>query len=147
MNTTMIDLNITESEWEVMRVIWADHPLTSREIIDRVLQVVDWKEGTVKSLINRLVKKDQIRKIKTDTVLKFEPTVKERDANTIRLDKLMSVVCTKERGKLIHHLIEANDISTKEIQSMVTLLEEKLKHAPEEVECQCLAGQCHCHLH
>lgn len=146
-NNHMVDINISDSEWEVMRVIWADHPLTSREIIDRVLHVVDWKEGTVKSLINRLVNKDQIRKIKTKTVLKYEPTLRECDANTIKLDKLISVVCTKKRASLIQHLIETNDISKKDIQSMMTLLEEKLAHAGEEVECQCLPGQCHCHLH
>ena len=71
------DLNISDSEWEVMRVLWADAPLTSREIIDRVLDILDWKEGTVKSLINRLINKENIQKIKTDTVLKYKPSISE----------------------------------------------------------------------
>ncbi|XJS10225.1 BlaI/MecI/CopY family transcriptional regulator [Aerococcaceae bacterium WGS1372] len=143
----ILDINISESEWEVMRVLWAEAPLTSREIIDRVLQVVDWKEGTVKSLINRLTSKAQIRKIKTDTVLRYEPTLKENYANTIKLDRTMSVVCTKERGNLISHLIENNDISKKDIKALIKQLNEKLVDAPDVVECRCLLGQCHCHLH
>ncbi|MGX7106357.1 BlaI/MecI/CopY family transcriptional regulator [Hutsoniella sourekii] len=49
---------ITDAEWEVMRIVWAQEGLTSREIIDRAQSVTNWKEGTLKSLINRLVSKN-----------------------------------------------------------------------------------------
>lgn len=141
------ELNISESEWEVMRVLWAESPLTSREIINRVLDIQGWKEGTVKSLINRLVNKDNIRKVKTETVLTYEPTIMEHQANYLKVDKMMSAVCTKERGNVISHLIEENNLSQDQIQELVDQLQGKLKTAPLEVKCECLPGQCNCHLH
>ena len=141
------DLNISDSEWEVMRVLWAQSPLTSREIINRVLDILDWKEGTVKSLINRLVNKENIRKVKTDTVLTYEPTIMEHEANYLKVDKMMTSVCTKERGNVMGHLIDKNTLSQDQIQAMINQLQEKIQTAPEEVQCECLAGQCHCHLH
>lgn len=141
------ELNISDSEWEVMRVLWAQSPLTSREIINRVMEILDWKEGTVKSLINRLVNKENIRKVKTDTVLTYEPTIMEHEANYLKVDGMMDSVCTKERSNVIGHLIDGNTLSQAQIQTLIQQLQEKSQSAPEDVECQCLAGQCHCHLH
>ena len=28
---------ITETEWEIMRIIWARHPVTANEIIERLM--------------------------------------------------------------------------------------------------------------
>ena len=53
----LIALEITPSEWFIMRTVWAHPFCTSREIIDTVLNLTSWKEGTIKSLINRLEKK------------------------------------------------------------------------------------------
>lgn len=141
------DLNISDSEWEVMRVLWADAPLTSREIIDRVLDILDWKEGTVKSLINRLVNKENIQKIETDTVLKYKPSISELEANRLKADKIFDSICTKERGSLIIHLVDTNQLSQDEIQELISKLQTKALSAPEEVACECAVGQCHCHLH
>ncbi|MBZ6526958.1 CopY/TcrY family copper transport repressor [Aerococcaceae bacterium DSM 111021] len=140
-------LTISDSEWEVMRVLWADAPLTSREIIDRVLDILDWKEGTVKSLINRLVKKNNIKKVKTDTVFKYQPTISEYEANHLKVNKVFDSVCTKERANVISHLVEDNTLSQTQIEQLIKQLEVKAQTAPIEVNCECLAGQCHCHLH
>src|SRR5687768_13175649 len=52
--------NISESEWEVMRVIWdkaAKDPITAQEIIDALTPRKDWSPRTIKTLLNRLVNK------------------------------------------------------------------------------------------
>ena len=51
------EMVITDAEWEIMRVIWANGQMTSREIIDTIHSISDWKEGTIKTLINRLTQK------------------------------------------------------------------------------------------
>ena len=48
---------ITEAEWELMRILWAHPNSTSREIIEIAQSFLEWKEGTIKSLLNRLTKK------------------------------------------------------------------------------------------
>ena len=49
---------ISETEWELMRVVWARSPLTAAEIIAE-LRTADptWHPKTVRTLLNRLVKK------------------------------------------------------------------------------------------
>jgi BlaI family penicillinase repressor len=77
---------ISESEWEVMRVLWdADRPLTAAEIIERVSQRLegrtDWKPKTVRTFLNRLAKKQVISAEKIGPVgfelLHYAPLVDE----------------------------------------------------------------------
>ncbi len=48
---------ITDSEWEVMRVVWTLNEATSNDIIDVLEKKKDWKPATTKTFIGRLVKK------------------------------------------------------------------------------------------
>jgi BlaI family transcriptional regulator, penicillinase repressor len=49
---------ISDAEWEVMQVLWqADGPLTANDVVDRVADRNRWNPRTVKTLLNRLVKK------------------------------------------------------------------------------------------
>lgn len=48
---------ISDSEWEIMKIIWVTNPCTSNEIVDKLSKSSDWKPKTIKTLINRLVKK------------------------------------------------------------------------------------------
>jgi predicted transcriptional regulator len=49
--------NISDAEWEVMRVVWANESCYSQVIIDVLQEKMDWKPATSKTLIGRLVKK------------------------------------------------------------------------------------------
>ncbi|MBT9003455.1 BlaI/MecI/CopY family transcriptional regulator, partial [Lactobacillus delbrueckii subsp. bulgaricus] len=49
---------ISDSEWEVMRIIWTLEPVSSTKIIQELQAKKDWSESTIKTLLRRLVKKD-----------------------------------------------------------------------------------------
>ncbi|RMD04021.1 hypothetical protein D9O40_03000 [Clostridium autoethanogenum] len=51
---------ISESEWEVMKVIWNKNPCSANKIVKQLENSTSWKSKTVKSLISRLLKKNVI---------------------------------------------------------------------------------------
>lgn len=53
-------VKISDSEWEVMRVIWTLGQTTAQEITSILGDSMDWKPATVKTLLGRLVKKEVI---------------------------------------------------------------------------------------
>lgn len=61
MTMTVTPIKISDSEWEVMRVIWTQESTTAQEIIDILGQTMDWKPATIKTLLGRLVKKEAVR--------------------------------------------------------------------------------------
>ena len=50
---------ISDSEYIIMDIIWSKHPIGSKEIIDQ-LDSSQWTPQTIKTLINRLLKKEII---------------------------------------------------------------------------------------
>lgn len=48
---------ISESEWEIMKLIWKTNPLTSEQIINSLSDKMNWSTQTIKTFITRLIKK------------------------------------------------------------------------------------------
>ncbi|GIP34415.1 BlaI/MecI/CopY family transcriptional regulator [Paenibacillus sp. J2TS4] len=52
---------ISESEWEVMKVLWSsNHPRTANEISEILVSDINWSPKTVRTLITRLVDKQAV---------------------------------------------------------------------------------------
>lgn len=52
--------DISKAEFEVLNVLWRKHPASANDIIDALNKDKEWHEKTVKTLLNRLVKKDAV---------------------------------------------------------------------------------------
>jgi len=52
---------ISESEWVVMCVLWSKSPLAAQEVFEHLDGTIKWKPKTVKTLIDRLVKKGAVK--------------------------------------------------------------------------------------
>ncbi len=141
----MLSCDISNSEIEIMRILWAESPLTSRSIIDRMMAISDWKEGTIKSFISRLIQKNIIHKDSHNKPYLLSPLISYQEATFQRIDYDLSPICRKDRGKLLAHLIDEQALSQADCQTLIDLLLAKKETAPAEVPCSCPPGQCQCH--
>ena len=66
---------ISESEWLVMRVLWAKSPLTANDVIEQLTGRTKWKPKTIKTLIDRLVKKGALKFEKEGRRYRYYPAV------------------------------------------------------------------------
>ncbi len=53
-------MSISDAESVVMDVLWRKHPLTAEEVVAILAKSTDWQEPTVKTLLNRLLRKQAI---------------------------------------------------------------------------------------
>src|SRR3990167_5542023 len=59
-NMSTKDKTISPAELKVLVILWEHSPLSARQIIDELEEVESWHSRTIKSLINRLLKKKVI---------------------------------------------------------------------------------------
>ena len=52
---------ISEAEWEVMKVLWDASPITANQIVEILSKRTFWQRETIRTLINRLVRKKAIQ--------------------------------------------------------------------------------------
>ena len=54
----MSDLpQISEAEFEVMKVIWKYAPISTNEVTEKLTQTTDWSPKTIQTMLKRLVTK------------------------------------------------------------------------------------------
>ena len=70
---------ISNAEFEVLDVLWDDHPATSNEVIARLNDKKDWHEKTVKTLLGRLVKKEVLGFEKQQRQYLYYPLIAKED--------------------------------------------------------------------
>ncbi|WP_062353449.1 CopY/TcrY family copper transport repressor [Bacillus kwashiorkori] len=146
MNTEM-DSKVTEAEWEIMRVVWAQNKVTSKEIIEVLQQKKDWKPATTKTFIGRLVHKGMLETETEGRKYIYSAKVKEADIIRSSLNELFANICSRDVGNTIAYLLSNATLSFKDIDKLEKILERKKKDAVEEVPCNCVPGQCKCHEH
>lgn len=74
-------VEISNAEFEVLDALWQSYPASANDIIDRLNKKKQWHDKTVKTLLNRLVKKQAISFEKEQRRYLYSPLL-ERDAYT-----------------------------------------------------------------
>ena len=80
MSTIAVDLHITDAEWEVMRVVWANDRGTSKEVISILKEKMDWKQAAIKTLLGRLVEKGVLNIDKEGRKFIYTANIEEKEA-------------------------------------------------------------------
>ena len=115
---------ISESEWIVMKAIWDENPVTANRIVD-ILSETTWKPNTIKSLLNRLVKKGVVGHESIGRVYHYYPLIEEALlAKTESLSFIKRVFGGAIQPMLIT-LIESEDLSSEDIEDLKRILEER----------------------
>ena len=70
---------ISEAEFEVMKIVWKNAPISTNEITDRLLQTTTWSPKTIQTLIKRLVTKGVLSYEKQSRVFDYTPLVDETE--------------------------------------------------------------------
>ena len=70
---------ISEAEWQVMKVLWRKSPLTANDIVQILSKETPWKRETIRTLINRLVKKKALNFKKQSRQYLYFPLLNESE--------------------------------------------------------------------
>jgi CopY/TcrY family copper transport repressor len=138
---------ITDAEWEVMRVVWTLRQATSKDIIDVLHSKKNWKQSTAKTLIGRLVQKGLLETEQDGKRYLYTAVVDETESIKMLEQRLFDRICNKEVGKTIASMISESTLSHNDVELLEETLNRKKSEAVEEVKCNCVPGQCQCKVH
>ena len=118
---------ISDAEWEVMTVLWARSPLTALEVVSLLEGRKQWSPRTVKTLLNRLVKKRALDYSIQGNRYLYRPRV-TRDA-CIRMESgsFLARVFGDAVGPMLVQFVEQAELSRDEIEQLEKILREKIK--------------------
>ena len=134
---------ISDSEWEIMRIIWTIEPVSSTKIIQELQAKKDWSESTIKTLLRRLVNKNLLNTTKEGHHFVYSAKVNQAQVMTEAAQELLDRMCNMHKGEVILQLLADSPISKSDLAKMKQVINQKEKTAPETVPCNCLPGKEH----
>jgi BlaI family penicillinase repressor len=117
--------NISESEWEVMKVLWKNAPLTASEVISSIQKQTDWNHKTVRTLLDRLSKKKVIGVNKEQKVYTFFPLYSEDDCQRAEAQSFIQRIYGGTMKSMLVQFLEEDSLSEEDIKELRSILEEK----------------------
>ena len=115
---------ISNAELELMKSLWAQQPLTVGQIIERVKQSNDWHDNTIKTMLNRLVKKEFVTRHRDGGRFFYSPIVAQTDYLTHESEGLLKKFFEGKMGALIAHFAEQDKLSKKDVAEIEAILEQ-----------------------
>ena len=121
------NVSISDAEWQVMRVLWSSGPATANEVVARLEGVRDWDPKTVRTLINRLIKKGALGYEKEGRAYRYHPRLAREEAVHRETCSLLSRIGRVGLGPMIAAFIEEEALDPETIEDLRAILERKDK--------------------
>ena len=118
---------ISEAEFEVMKIVWKYAPISTNEITERLVKTTTWNPKTIQTLIKRLVTKGALTYEKQSRVFVYTPLV---DENEYIGQESRSFLNRFYNGNIISMLsafIENEKLTENEISTLRSLLSKDSK--------------------
>lgn len=117
--------NISDAEWQVMQVLWESAPRTANEVAGELEAATSWSPRTVKTLLNRLVKKRAIDFEQDGRQYRYFPVVAEADCVRAERQSFLRRVYGGALTPMLAEFIEDVDLSPEEIADLRAILDKK----------------------
>ncbi len=123
----MKSIKISDSEWEVMNLVWKEPGVSSSRVVEVLSAQKEWRSRTVRTLIDRLVKKGALKTVADGKRYLYHPAIDMRKCIRRESRSFAQRVFGNDPGPMLLHLVRETDLSKEEIESLKKILEEKEK--------------------
>jgi BlaI family transcriptional regulator, penicillinase repressor len=115
-------VRITEAESHIMEALWREGPSTPDEIVLAVKNQ-GWAPGTVKTLINRLLKKGALQAGRSGERYEYRPAIERGDYALTESQHLIDRLFQGQIAPLVSHFAEHKKLSAQDIARLKELIE------------------------
>jgi BlaI family penicillinase repressor len=118
---------ISEAEWEVMRVLWIESPLTANKIVEKLTATKHWKGTTIRTLINRLVEKKVVGYEKKGREYHYYPLLAEAECIRAESHSFLRRVYRGALTPILSAFMENEELSPEDVEELRRILRKKGK--------------------
>ncbi len=116
-------MKISGAESLIMEAVWRRSPLAAEEISGEVAEPRGWTEATVKTLINRLLKKHALGATRDGRRYLYRPLVARADYVRAESQGLLDRLFDGRLAPMVSHFSENGALSAEDIAELKKLIE------------------------
>lgn len=116
---------ISEAEYEVMKIVWKYEPISTPEVVEKVSKRIDWKPNTIQTMLSRLVKKKALQARKQGRVFVYTSLIEEHEYVEQKSKKFLKQFFGGTLNTMVLNFIENDQLSKEEISELRKILSER----------------------
>lgn len=113
---------ISEAEFEVMKVIWKYAPISTNEVTEKLTQTTDWSPKTIQTMLKRLVTKKALTYEKQSRVFVYTPLVPETEYIRQESNSFLNKYYNGNLVSMLTSYLEDDKLSKTELDTLRHLL-------------------------
>ena len=120
------EIKVSDSELQLLRLLWDEAPLTATELAERVGNDRNWSITTVKTMLSRLVAKGAIFAEADGRRFNYRPALERATIAAFQADRLVDRLFGGRISPLVAQLAEQRDLDPADVEELEQLIR-KLK--------------------
>lgn len=116
---------ISEAEFEVMKVIWKYAPISTNEVTEKLTQTTNWSPKTIQTMLKRLVTKKALTYEKQSRVFVYTPLVPETEYIRQESNSFLNKYYNGNIVSMLTSYLEYDKLSKTELDTLRHLLSDK----------------------
>ena len=131
-------MQISDAEWQVMKIIWMQGEQTSTDLIRVLAERFDWSKSTIQTLLARLVEKECLTRKKEGKFFVYSALLTLDQSRDLLVQDIKDKVCSRRIKNLLADLIVECDFTLADLADLEAVISEKKASAVAEVKCNCM---------
>lgn len=131
-------MQISDAEWQVMKIIWMQGEQTSTDLIRVLAERFDWSKSTIQTLLARLVEKECLTRKKEGKSFVYSAILTLDQSRDLLVQDIKDKVCSRRIKNLLADLIMECDFTLADLADLEAVISEKKSSAVTEVRCNCM---------
>ena len=128
-------MQISDAEWQVMKIIWMQGEQTSTDLIRVLAERFDWSKSTIQTLLARLVEKECLTRKKEGKFFVYSALLTLDQSRDLLVQDIKDKVCSRRIKNLLADLIKECDFTLADLEDLEAVISEKKSSAVTEVKC------------
>ncbi len=131
-------MQISDAEWQVMKIIWMQGEQTSTDLIRVLTERFDWSKSTIQTLLARLVEKECLTRKKEGKSFVYSALLTLDQSRDLLVQDIKDKVCSRRIRNLLADLIVECEFTQTDLEDLEAVISEKKSSAVTEVRCNCM---------
>ena len=131
-------MQISDAEWQVMKIIWMQGEQTSTDLIRVLAERFDWSKSTIQTLLARLVEKECLTRKKVGKSFVYSALLTLDQSRDLLVQDIKDKVCSRRIKNLLADLIMECDFTLADLADLEAAISKKKSSAVTEVRCNCM---------
>jgi BlaI family penicillinase repressor len=120
-------VELTESEWSVIKAVWETEPSTAPVIQERLAKPMGWTYSTVRTLMDRMVAKGVLSAKKQGKLTIYHSVVTRKEAQSGELFYALKHAFNGALTPMVQCLLESNEVNAEELAKIESLIKARKK--------------------